>query len=413
MLEAEKKLMKPYWKQNGNKIYQGDALEVLRTMPKESIHCVVTSPPYWGLRDYGIEGQLGLEKTPEEYIEKMVEIFREVKRVLRSDGSCWINLGDSYAGSGSPGGDFRDGKGGDEYLRPYNRKGSGLKPKDLCGIPWRVALALQADGWFLRSAMPWVKRSAMPESVNDRPASALEYMFLLTKSQKYYFDMDAIRKKQSDEWIERTKRDVNRPPPRLGGEERKGEILSKQYKASPSGCNFRNTDLFFESLEPPFGAIFADDELVGLDINPKGFPGAHFATFPPRLPEVAILAGTSEKGCCAECGSPWERVVEKNSAIPARHGDWKATGETHRNDIDRKGGFYDATSKTTGWKPTCKCNADKKPCIVCDIFGGAMTSAIVAHKHNRKFIMIELSKPYIDEIGIPRIEKETNQLKLW
>ena len=292
MLEAEKKLMKPYWKQNGNKIYQGDALEVLRTMPKESIHCVVTSPPYWGLRDYGIEGQLGLEKTPEEYIEKMVEIFREVKRVLRSDGSCWINLGDSYAGSGSPGGDFRDGKGGDEYLRPYNRKGSGLKPKDLCGIPWRVALALQADGWFLRSAMPWVKRSAMPESVNDRPASALEYMFLLTKSQKYYFDMDAIRKKQSDEWIERTKRDVNRPPPRLGGEERKGEILSKQYKASPSGRNFRNTDLFYESITPPHGAIFCGDEMVGLDVNPQAMKAAHFATFPEKLIEPCILAGS-------------------------------------------------------------------------------------------------------------------------
>ena len=411
--------MKPYWKQNGNKIYQGDALEVLRTMPKESIHCVVTSPPYWGLRDYGIEGQLGLEKTPEEYIEKMVEIFREVKRVLRSDGSCWINLGDSYAGSGSPGGDFRDGKGGDEYLRPYNRKGSGLKPKDLCGIPWRVALALQADGWFLRSAMPWVKRSAMPESVNDRPASALEYMFLLTKSQKYYFDMDAIRKKQSDEWIERTKRDVNRPPPRLGGEERKGEILSKQYKASPSGRNFRNTDLFFESLEPPFGAIFADDELVGLDINPKGFPGAHFATFPPRLPEVAILAGTSEKGCCAECGAPLVRVVERKRPPVDRY-----TNSSKPDDIKPCGGgggmgqklqnFYNENpAKTTGWKPTCKCNADKMPCTVLDIFGGAMTSAIVAYKHGRKFTMIELSKKYIDEIGIPRIENETKQLKLF
>ena len=181
--------MTPYYETADGTIYKGDALDVLRTLPDESVQCVCTSPPYWGLRNYGIEGQLGLEKTPELYIEKMVEIFREVRRVLRGDGSCWLNLGDSYAGNGPVSQaqkpiDRLHATVGGTLSGEQRRVGTvpNLKPKDLIGIPWRVALALQADGWWLRSDIIWHKPNPMPESVTDRPTKAHEYFFLLTKS---------------------------------------------------------------------------------------------------------------------------------------------------------------------------------------------------------------------------------------
>src|SRR5690606_18145495 len=179
-----------------NVILQGDVIETLRTLPDRIVHTCVTSPPYWGLRDYGVPGQIGLESTPEEYVKKMVEVFREVRRVLRDDGTLWLNLGDSYAGSGKgPSGKSagvhatKDGRQTmNNRVVPY-----GLKPKDLVGIPWRVAFALQADGWYLRSDIIWHKPNAMPESVKDRPIKAHEYIFLLSKSPRYYYDADAIR----------------------------------------------------------------------------------------------------------------------------------------------------------------------------------------------------------------------------
>jgi len=408
-------------------------------------------------------GCLGLEPTPELFIKHMVEIFREVRRVLRKDGSLWLNMGDSYAsGKGScfnPGGGENSLKGHaklkENKAYKLNRPNisdldkMGLKPKDLCGIPWRLALALQADGWWLRSGIPWVKRSAMPESCSDRPASALEYVFLLTKSAKCFFDMDAIKKQSSPDSHRRYTRGRSNnhkwsdggPGNQTIAKSMKHMIPGVTPKSAPAGSgikanesfhaaigdlvgsrNFRNIDLFFESLEPPFGAIFAGDELVGLDINPKGFAAAHFATFPPRLPEVAILAGTSEKGCCAECGAPWERVIDYKANYEKREIAHQPNNTLTKVDST---GWKPPTIKTTGWKPGCECfgpplgvaefHIGKKPipCTVLDPFGGAMTTAIVAHKYNRKFIMIELSKKYIDEIGIPRIEKETRQLGLF
>src|SRR5690606_28912463 len=158
-------------------IKQGDALSVLKTMPDQSINTCITSPPYWGLRDYGVDGQLGIEETPEEYVAKMVEVFREVKRVLRNDGTLWLNLGDSYAGNCSQASNNGRAGFGNPRERLVNRKGEGLKPKDLVGIPWRVAFALQADGWYLRSDIIWHKPNALPEGVTDRPTKAHEYIF--------------------------------------------------------------------------------------------------------------------------------------------------------------------------------------------------------------------------------------------
>src|SRR6266850_2725788 len=192
--------MKPYYSHAGIVIYHGDCREVLPSLEPRSANCCVTSPPYWGLRDYGVLAQLGLEKTPEEYTARMVEVFREVKRVLRDDGTLWLNMGDSYQG-GDRGnyGKTRGGKGiqatnpgSDTIAAPNRFPIPGLKLKDLVGIPWMLAFALRDDGWYLRSDIIWSKPNPMPESVTDRPTKAHEYIFLLSKSEKYYYDADAI-----------------------------------------------------------------------------------------------------------------------------------------------------------------------------------------------------------------------------
>jgi len=219
-------------------IKQGDAIEVLKTIPDQSINTCVTSPPYWGLRDYGIDGQVGIEETPEEYVAKMVEVFREVKRVLRNDGTLWLNLGDSYAGNCSQASNNGRAGFGNPRERLVNRKGEGLKPKDLVGIPWRVALALQADGWYLRSDIIWHKPNPIPESVKDRPTKAHEYIFLLSKSPRYYYDYEAIKE----------------------------PVTSKQL-----GSTRNRRSVWTVPTRP--------------------FPEAHFATFPPELIEPCVLAG--------------------------------------------------------------------------------------------------------------------------
>ena len=177
-------------------LYNGESLEVLRTLPDNSVNCCVTSPPYWGLRDYGVDGQLGLERTPEEYVSNMVKLFREVRRVLKKDGTLWLNLGDSYAGSGAHA-EHHANPGISQAAKRGCKQGvpvvSGLKPKDLVGIPWRVAFALQADGWYLRQDIIWHKPNPMPESVTDRCTKSHEYVFLMSKSAKYYCDNEAIK----------------------------------------------------------------------------------------------------------------------------------------------------------------------------------------------------------------------------
>ena len=238
-----------------NKIYQGDVLKVLKTFPDESIHCCVTSPPYWGLRDYGVEGQLGLEPTPEEYVSKMVEVFREVKRVLRKDGTLWLNLGDSYVTS--------------------HGVGNGRKPKDLVGIPWMVAFALRADGWYLRQDIIWHKPNAMPESVTDRCTKAHEYIFLLTKKQKYFYDAEAIKEKQS------------------------GEIKTRRF-SSDGGAKARAMGKHISGGNEGTGAKWTDtgsrNKRSVWTVATKPFKEAHFATYPPDLIEPCILAGCPEGG---------------------------------------------------------------------------------------------------------------------
>ena len=369
-------------------VLQGDARHL--PLADRSVHCCVTSPPYWGLRDYGVPGQLGLEPTPDAYVANMVAVFREVWRVLRPDGTVWLNLGDSFAG-GNIGG-FRPGSGRADGVvderGQRNRNGNGcppgLKPKDLIGIPWRVALALQADGWWLRSDIVWAKGlsfcesyagSCMPESVTDRPTSAHEHVFLLAKAPRYYYDNEAVK--------EPCAVDVGNAQIRFGGS--KYGDSSDPHHATKSGNAYQ------QSGTRNLRNVWA--------INPAGFPGAHFATMPPALVEPCIKAGTSERGCCPTCGAPWERVVERqdNRHWTERRTDrdkW-ALGTNPGGRNDGGGSFFGNDARTTGWQPTCGCpEHGPVPCVVLDPFGGAGTTMMVADRLGRHGVGVELSDEY-------------------
>lgn len=271
-------------------IIQGDALDILRTLENESVNCCVTSPPYYNLRDYGCEGQIGLEKTPEEYIEKLVEIFREVKRVLKEDGTLWINIGDSYAGSCK--GRNKDGIANKEAFSKTQRGNEGslrgvltktqspnCKPKDMIGIPWMLAFALRADGWYLRQDIIWHKPNPMPERVKDRCTKSHEYIFLLSKKPRYYFDNKAIQEPAV------TYKDLKRRV-RNGHGEWKNKKASSTYAVSGTGRSR-------ESLYSEGGKRNKRDVW---SVTTKPYKGAHFATFPPDLIEHCILAGCPEGG---------------------------------------------------------------------------------------------------------------------
>jgi len=258
-------------------IYQGDCLDILPTLEAKSIQCCVTSPPYYGLRDYGCAGQIGLESTPEAYVEKIVAVFREVKRVLRDDGVLWLNLGDSYCattkGSGGHNEKQDSNKGAWFNDRKWNIP-TGLKPKDLIGIPWRVAFALQADGWYLRQDIIWSKPNPMPESVTDRCTKSHEYIFLLTKSARYFYDAEAVKEPNSLATVERAKYNWCKPDTKASKyQEMNGLNRDGAYPISETGRNRRSV----------------------WTITTKPFKEAHFATFPEEIPRTCILAG-SKKG---------------------------------------------------------------------------------------------------------------------
>ncbi len=327
-----------------NKIYQGNCIEVLKTFPDKSIDCCITSPPYYGLRDYGSGEQIGLEETPELYIEKLVQVFREVKRVLKDNATLWLNLGDSYWGgkgqSGSRGAEFQEQRnlsgesinkdyqtlGGAKQTRPTDGKHDVIKPKDLTGIPWMAAFALRADGWYLRQDIIWHKPNPMPESVTDRCTKSHEYIFLLSKSSKYYYDQEAIKEPMADSTLNDA---------RMLDAEYKNRRVDRGYPGQPSNGSGMIKPKACSSEQSPDGKR---NKRSVWTVTTKPYADAHFATFPETLITDCIKAGCPEQG------------------------------------------------------------------IVLDPFMGAGTTALVARKLNRNFVGIELNPEYIT-IAERRLQK--------
>jgi DNA modification methylase len=399
----------------------------------KSVHCVITSPPYFGLRDYGtgtweggdpqcdhvkikrvslksglrndgrkhkglydgekvlsmehgyrsvcgkcgavrVDRQIGLEESVDQYVENILTVAREVWRVLRDDGTFWLNLGDSYNGSGGAGGDYAPGGLKEGQPKYPGRNVAGLKPKDLIGIPWRVAFALQEDGWYLRSDIIWSKTNSMPEPVTDRPSKAHEYVFLLSKSRKYYYDAVAIKETA----VQYGK--VQSPGSRSNGE-------------NPD----RNDNDFAERNR---GRVFTErNKRTVWTIATLPYTGAHFATFPPALVEPGIKAGTSEHGVCPICGAPWKRVIKYEAMfrpkLPVGSMDIKGVTRTTIGLKDRakygtkKPLFIDI------WTPTCNHKAEPVPAVVLDIFVGSGTTLMVARQLGRSGIGLDLSYDYL------------------
>ncbi len=369
-------MIQPYYQDDYATIYHGDCREILASLPDQSINCCVTSPPYFGLRDYGtaqweggdgecdhitgrasrtitdasnkqstnngnwasetrgvcpkcgarrIDQQIGIEQTPDEYVAQLVSVFREVRRVLRDDGTCWLNLGDSYAGSGrglngdgtpSDRGNAKQGTNKGTTIGKFVKVDSGLKPKDLIGIPWRVAFALQADGWWLRQDIIWAKPNPMPESVTDRCTKSHEYIFLLSKSARYYYDNEAIKEPLKDASIARLIQDVenqegsDRVPGKTNGKMKAVKFggnkqcpdtrlqSGKEWnpKMGGGGSSYKNGHSgYFDKDGNPLCGSMANKKSVW-NVTTRGYKDAHFATFPPKLIEPCILAGCPEGG---------------------------------------------------------------------------------------------------------------------
>ena len=264
-------------------IYNMDCLEALRSLPADSINCCVSSPPYYGLRDYGADGQIGREPTPEEYISRLITVFRELFRVLRPDGTFWLNIADSYCGSSSKAGyaDPKYPKGRPGHAVSVTEKVRGCKPKDLIGIPWLLAFALRGDGWYLRNAAIWEKGNAMPESVKDRMTRSYEFVFLFAKSKSYYYDAAAIAEPVASATIERMKRGRGLQKYAGGAP---GQTVQGMHRKRAAG------EIYVETIP-----VFRNKRDVWR-INTAPYSGAHFAAFPPKLAETCILAGCPPDG---------------------------------------------------------------------------------------------------------------------
>jgi hypothetical protein len=474
-----------------------DALAGLRGLPDGCVQCCITSPPFYGLRDYGtatweggspdcdhaevkgttrggrcssltggqdaaphkgqyrsvcgkcgarrVDRQIGLEDTPDAYAARLVEVFREVRRVLHPSGVLWLNMGDSYATNGYLGRRDKAGFGsavnGGERGKAYDfqkrgRLRDGLKEKDLLGTPWALAFALRADGWYLRCAPPLVKDNCMPESVTDRLTTAHEYWFLLAKSARYFWDADAVRVPHT-----------TKPQRRLVSPRGEKAMLARgaadvgfaRYTSAeptayghPAGRNLRTSDVFNQSLDDLIererawlahlehvraqGGMLLDREgdPLALCYPTFAFPGAHFATFSPHMITPLLKAATSERGCCPACRAPWVRTVEKTRGPVAETFTPKIAAKVEAGLHSPVTGLHNpgwrehppASTSTVSWHPSCACPpADAVPCLVLDCFAGSGTVGLVARRLGRRFVGFDLNEQYVT-LARQRIESD-------
>ncbi len=364
-----------------NKILQGSALEVLKTLPEKSINMCMTSPPYWALRDYGVNGQLGLESTFDKYISDLCDIFDGVRRVLRDDGTCWVNIGDTYS-SGSRGPETEDPmnkKARVDKFNPPNRNNCGISDKCLIMIPFRFAMEMVNRGWILRNTIIWHKRNCMPSSASDRFTVDFEYLFFFSKKKKYYF------KQQIEPML----------------------ILSRhRAKGRWSGDSAKNkwTSTGVKEPDNSRGQQEGRNKRTTWTINPKPFKEAHFAVYPEELCETPIKAGCPEY-VCKKCGEPRESIRE---IIGERVGASKRPGEKYEEGRPQRGKYRNDYKKTLS---DCGCNLGFTTGIVLDPFFGSGTTGLVALKQDKKFIGIELNQEYI-KIANERLRPFLLQTKL-
>jgi len=394
----------------------GDCREKLKELPNNFFHTVITSPPYWGLRDYGTgkwiggdpncshiagksrndadrefgtketltvqyrdvckdcgavreDNQIGMEASPEEYVRKIVRTFQEVKRVLRDDGTLWLNLGDSYSSGGRTSTTNQTVRGDKDYGVTRPPVSGSIKPKDLVGIPWRVALALQEDGWYLRQDIIWHKPNPMPESVKDRCTKAHEYIFLLSKSDQYYYDSQAIMEEAQD-WGTRDRAN--------GKYHNEGTGLNPHTGLEKSYTHRNKRSVWTVPVKP--------------------YHDAHFAVFPTTLIEPAILAGCPPK-ICSECGTPYEREMV-TIEVPERETRDNMVGVIPKRDKTSRMNSKDMKpliQEDRGFTKNCSCSGSQTSAgRVLDPFGGSGTTALVADRHGRDATIIELNQKYVD-----------------
>lgn len=394
-----------------NRIMCADVLDGLRKLPDGCVHCVVTSPPWWGLRSYDHPDQIGLEANLSTYIDNIRAVFQEVGRVLRRDGTMWVNMGDTYAGGrrgGAEGGSST--LSGNRYSQHESRKAQGvigtvmpdgLKRKDLVMLPARVALALQADGFFLRSEIIHDKPNVMPESVRDRPTRSHDYLYLLSKESNYFYDQYALmvpvtgtaHPRGSGKPTPKTRR----PAGWQGGPGRRDRVPRGRYPQEKYNQSFHQAMI---------GMVAVRNERTVWRAPATAFKGTHYATMALDVVRRCIVAGTSEYGVCSECGSPYTRRTEKSYYNPGHR---QTNGPRSMQNKDESPGFekrFEAQHVTTGWDASCTCDADPMPAIVLDPFMGSGTTGLVAQRLGRAYLGIELNEDYVRQAE-ERIAGET------
>ena len=407
----------------------GDAETQLRLLPDQSVNAVCTSPPYFGLRRYGGgEAEIGVEQTPAEFTSRLVAVFEQVRRVLRDDGSCWVVIGDSYTSGGRARRDTDDrlpARGADSRADTP----PGLKPKDLIGVPWRLAFALQDAGWYLRHMLVWHKPSVMPESVRDRCTTSHEYILHLTKSERYYHDWFAIAEPSSSSSFERIAQASFAS--QVGGDKDYRNGTNANRSARKTLENFAANASSVRNARSVWSVPVEDQEDVPdttwrIPTEPSRIK--HFAGYPTRLASRVIEAATPEAGCCAECGAPLRRLIENGEPDEA----WRAACGA-----DSSGGYAGQSTKdygaakaqdasatkarilagmktkiTVGWEPGCGCNSSRAPlpAIVLDPFSGAGTTGLCAGRLGRDYIGIDLNPEYNDMAALRLIDSKVKCL---